>query len=92
MIVTDFVVFISGLVLNTFIRHYEPAYFSQEDLAYQRATDTKTQSRKGPRRKRETNSQFYEKDHANSKDSFGGSLQNERYYKPITFNFTAHNR
>ena len=83
--------YVSGLVLNSFIRHYEPAYFSKEHLAHQRATNVKAQLHKGPRRKRETHSQFYEKDHANSKDIYK-SFRNDRYHKPISFNFTAHNR
>ena len=86
---------ISGLVLNSFIRHYEPAYFSKEHLAHQRATtNLKAQLHKSPqRRKRETHSQFYEKDHANSKNNQNiKSFRNERYHKPIMFNFTAHNR
>ena len=86
---------ISGLVLNSFIRHYEPAYFSKEHLAHQRATtNLKAQLHKSSqRRKRETHSQFYEKDHANSKNNQNiKSFRNERYHKPIMFNFTAHNR
>ena len=83
--------YVSGLVLNSFIRHYEPAYFSKEHLAHQRATNVKAQLHKGPRKKRETHSQFYEKDHASSKDTYK-SFSNERYHKPIAFNFTAHNR
>ena len=81
-----------GLVLNSFIRHYEPAYFSKEHLAHQRATtNVKAQlHKKSSRRKRETHSQFYEKeDDANFEHNF---RTNERYHKPITFNFTAHNR
>ena len=83
-----------GLVLNSFIRHYEPAYFSKEHLAHQRATtNVKAQlHKKSSRRKRETHSQFYEDDdHAKSEDNFR-SFSNERYHKPIKFNFTAHNR
>ena len=83
--------YVSGLVLNSFIRHYEPAYFSKEHLALQRATNVKAQLHKGQRRKRETHSQFYEKDHASSKDTYK-SFSNDRYHKPIAFNFTAHNR
>ena len=82
-----------GLVLNSFIRHYEPAYFSKEHLAHQRATaNVKAQlHKKSSRRKRETHSsQFYEdEDGANFEQNF---QTNERYHKPITFNFTAHNR
>ena len=52
--------------------------------------NTKAQLPKGSRRKRETTSQFYEKDDANSEGTL--SFQNQRYSKPITFNFTAHNR
>ena len=46
--------------------------------------------KKSSRRKRETHSQFYEEeDDANFEHNF---RKNERYHKPITFNFTAHNR
>lgn len=84
----------SGLVLNSFIRHYEPAYFSKENLAHQRLnlhTDARAQLHNSPRKKRETSSQFYEKHHTSSKGNLN-SFGNERYRKPITFNFTAHNR
>ena len=52
--------------------------------------NTKAQLHKGSRRKRETTSQFYEEDDASSEGTL--SFQNQRYSKPITFNFTAHNR
>ena len=46
--------------------------------------------KKSSRRKRETHSQFYEEeDDANFEHNF---RESERYHKPITFNFTAHNR
>ena len=86
--------FFTGLVLNSFIRHYEPAYFSKENLAHQRLdfhTDARAQLHNSPRKKRETTSQFYEKHHTSSKGNLN-SFGNERYRKPITFNFTAHNR
>jgi disintegrin and metalloproteinase domain-containing protein 10 len=63
-------------------------------LAHQRLnfhTDARAQLHNSPRKKRETTSQFYEKHHTSSKGNLN-SFGNERYRKPITFNFTAHNR
>lgn len=70
--------YISGLALNEFIQHFEPAHFSLEDLGRQ-------VRRQSQRTRRSINTSAF----SQSEDL---NRRLPRYQTPVTFNLTAHNR